>query len=68
MAPSLAVEGSIDSVLDWLATDERFADIEAKESYVAENPFYRTKVKLKKEIVTMGGRGYRSYSYRWHLC
>jgi UPF0176 protein len=46
--------GSIDSVLDWLATDERFADIEAKESYVAENPFYRTKVKLKKEIVTMG--------------
>ncbi|MDG1025840.1 MAG: rhodanese-related sulfurtransferase [Gammaproteobacteria bacterium] len=46
--------GGIDSVLDWLATDERFADIEAKESYVAENPFYRTKVKLKKEIVTMG--------------
>ena len=44
----------IDSVLDWLALDERFADIEAKESYVAENPFYRTKVKLKKEIVTMG--------------
>ena len=46
--------GGIDSVLDWLATDERFAGIEAKESYVAENPFYRTKVKLKKEIVTMG--------------
>ena len=44
----------IDAVLAWLAKDHRFADIHAKESYVDENPFYRTKVKLKKEIVTMG--------------
>lgn len=44
----------IDAVLEWLARDERFDSIRAKESFVAENPFYRTKVKLKKEIVTMG--------------
>lgn len=44
----------VDSVLDWLRRDERFTQLEAKESYVEEIPFYRTKVKLKKEIVTMG--------------
>lgn len=44
----------IDRVLSWLAEDSRFTAIEAKTSYVADNPFYRTKVKLKKEIVTMG--------------
>lgn len=44
----------IDTVVAWLGEDERFAGIETKESYVDENPFYRTKVKLKKEIVTMG--------------
>ncbi|MCB1672422.1 MAG: rhodanese-related sulfurtransferase, partial [Pseudomonadales bacterium] len=32
----------------------RFAAIDVKESLAEENPFYRTKVKLKKEIVTMG--------------
>ena len=40
----------IDAVLAWLAKDHRFAGMQAKESYVDENPFYRTKVKLKKEI------------------
>ncbi|MEX0962741.1 MAG: rhodanese-related sulfurtransferase [Pseudohongiellaceae bacterium] len=44
----------IDAVLAWLATDDRFESIQAKESFVDENPFYRSKVKLKKEIVTMG--------------
>lgn len=44
----------IDKVLDFLQQDERFAGLEVKESYVDDNPFYRTKVKLKKEIVTMG--------------
>lgn len=46
--------GGIEAVLDWLGQDERFSELEAKESYVDEIPFYRTKVKLKKEIVTMG--------------
>ena len=49
--------GGIDSVLNWLKRDPRFADLETKESYVEKNPFYRTKVKLKKEIVTMGVEG-----------
>ena len=44
----------IDAVLSWLRSDSRLQSLQAKESYVDENPFYRTKVKLKKEIVTMG--------------
>ena len=44
----------IDRVLAWLQRDARFTGLKAKESYVDEMPFYRTKVKLKKEIVTMG--------------
>ncbi|MDF1583098.1 MAG: rhodanese-related sulfurtransferase [Methyloprofundus sp.] len=44
----------IDAVLNWLRSDSRLAGIESKESYESEMPFYRTKVKLKKEIVTMG--------------
>lgn len=44
----------IDAVLAYLEKDQRFSGVQAKESYVDENPFYRTKVKLKKEIVTMG--------------
>ena len=47
----------IDRVFGFLQQDSRFAGLEAKESYVDENPFYRTKVKLKKEIVTMGVAG-----------
>ena len=47
----------IDRVLGFLQQDLRFAGLEVKESYVDENPFYRTKVKLKKEIVTMGVAG-----------
>lgn len=44
----------IDAILAWLEKDGRFSGLEAKESYVNANPFYRTKVKLKNEIVTMG--------------
>ncbi|WP_278355942.1 rhodanese-related sulfurtransferase, partial [Idiomarina abyssalis] len=44
----------IDNVLDYLRSDERFADIEHKESPSDGQAFYRTKVKLKKEIVTLG--------------
>ena len=46
--------GSIDAVLTWLRNDPRFTKLSVKESYTDSNPFYRTKVKLKKEIVTMG--------------
>ena len=44
-------------MLGFLQQDPRFAGLEVKESHVDENPFYRTKVKLKEEIVTMGVSG-----------
>lgn len=47
----------ISAVLSWLANDPRLSDIVTKESYNEHNPFNRTKVKLKKEIVTMGVEG-----------
>lgn len=34
--------------------DPRLADLRFKETFDAENPFEKTKVKLRKEIVTMG--------------
>jgi UPF0176 protein len=46
--------GSIDSVLSYLRSDSRLADLEHKESNASEAPFERMKVKLKKEIVTLG--------------
>ena len=48
---------AIDALLAWFARDPRLADIDHKESYCDEQPFYRTKVKLKKEIVTLGVPG-----------
>jgi UPF0176 protein len=47
----------IDQVLAYLRRDARLADLEHKESYADHPPFYRMKVKLKKEIVTMGVAG-----------
>ena len=47
----------IDAVLAWLKRDERLQDLDHKESCDDEVPFYRSKVKLKKEIVTMGVEG-----------
>lgn len=45
---------AIDALLEYFSRDERLADIDHKESYEDSQPFYRMKVKLKKEIVTMG--------------
>ncbi len=47
----------IDAVLKWLKFDPRLKDLNHKESYDDTYPFYRSKVKLKKEIVTMGVEG-----------
>jgi len=44
----------IDRVLQYLKDDSRFADLVHKESFDDHMPFHRMKVKLKKEIVTMG--------------
>lgn len=48
---------AIDALLEFLRRDARLADIEHKESFDSSQPFYRMKVKLKKEIVTMGVEG-----------
>ncbi|MGV3581110.1 MAG: rhodanese-related sulfurtransferase [Methylophilus sp.] len=47
----------IQAVLNYLRQDPRLHDLEHKESYADKHPFYRMKVKLKKEIVTMGVEG-----------
>ncbi|WP_194756762.1 oxygen-dependent tRNA uridine(34) hydroxylase TrhO [Aliidiomarina indica] len=44
----------VDATLQFLRDDPRLADLEHKESPSETQAFYRTKVKLKKEIVTMG--------------
>lgn len=44
----------VDAIKAWLAADARFHGVDFKESVVDIQPFKRTKVKLKKEIVTMG--------------
>lgn len=63
----LAVEGingtvsgtreGIDALLAYLNQDPRINPISFKESLDENQPFYRTKVKLKKEIVTLGVEG-----------
>ena len=47
----------IDNLLAWLDKQPGLENIDSKESYDSKIPFYRTKVKLKKEIVTMGVEG-----------
>jgi len=46
-----------DNVINWLRDDSRLSDFDFKQSFTDDMPFYRTKVKLKKEIVTMGVEG-----------
>ena len=48
---------AIDGILGWLRSDSRLADLEHKESYDDHMPFHRMKVKLKREIVTLGVPG-----------
>ncbi len=49
-----STRAGIDALLHWLNQDDRLNPIEYKESLSESMPFKRTKVKLKKEIVTMG--------------
>ena len=49
---------AIDKLLFWLRADDRLKSLGCKFSYHDEMPFYRTRVKLKKEIVTMGVAGF----------
>jgi UPF0176 protein len=47
----------IDATLAALRAEPGFADLEHKEAAAGRQPFYRLKVKVKKEIVTMGVAG-----------
>jgi UPF0176 protein len=44
----------VNAVLAFLRADSRFADLVHKEAVAEKLPFYRMKVRLKREIVTMG--------------
>ena len=51
------IEGSkinIDKFINYLKTDIRFIDLAPKFSYSSKDSFHRMKVRLKKEIVTIG--------------
>lgn len=47
----------IDALLAYLKSDPRLAELSYKESYTDTAPFMRSRVKLKREIVTMGVEG-----------
>ena len=52
----------MDRVLAYLKSFAPLADLEYKLSYADDAPFYRLKVRLKKENVTLGLRG-----RYWHI-
>ncbi len=53
-AATVGTKKNIYELLNFLKTDNRFSDIVHKESYSEEIPFHRMRVKLKKEIVSLG--------------
>lgn len=48
---------AVDVVVAWLRAIPEFSDLDCKESVADKAPFKRSRVKLKKEIVTMGVAG-----------
>ena len=50
-------DAAIAELLEFLKADPRLTALEHKESRASDMPFYRMKVRLKKEIVTMGVDG-----------
>ena len=48
---------NIDRTLTFLRQHEELRDLDHKESFASERPFYRLKIKLRKEIVTMRVEG-----------
>ena len=52
-----AAPAGMAAVLDWIEADGRFDGLSLKFSVAAEQAFLRMKVRLKKEIVTMGQPG-----------
>ena len=50
-------EAGVRAVLAHLRADTRFADLRHKEAWAGQAPFLRLKIRLKKEIVTLGVPG-----------
>lgn len=50
-------EAGVRAVLDYLRQDPRLMDLQHKEAWSTQSPFYRMKVRLKREIVTLGVAG-----------
>ena len=50
-------EAGVRALLEYIRSDDRLSPLDHKESWADENPFYRMKVRLKKEIVTLGVEG-----------
>lgn len=48
---------AIDQLIDFLRCDPRLKDLDVKESFCDAMPFKRARVRLKKEIVTLGVEG-----------
>ena len=48
---------NIHALFEELRSDKRLQDLHYKESWAEEQPFYRMKVRLKKEIVSLGVEG-----------
>jgi UPF0176 protein len=46
--------GQMAALLAWLRLDPRFADLTTKDGDADDHPFRRLKVKLKREIITLG--------------
>jgi len=51
------LEADVRRLFEDMSEDERFRDLPFKESRAEEPPFYRMKVRLKKEIVSLGVEG-----------
>ena len=48
------LDSNIIEMINFIKSDKRFHDMDYKLSYTEKIPFYRTKVRIKKEIVTLG--------------
>ena len=46
--------GAVRQLLDFIRSDARFIGVEVKESAYDRHPFQRTKVKLKRELISLG--------------
>jgi len=51
------MQQDVQSLFDHLHSDPRLQDLHHKESWADDQPFYRMKVRLKKEIVSLGVDG-----------